>query len=113
MFQGKRIPCRSAIDVLIGILNMIVRTDKRFPQRFLDIPHGKGQKRNYIAQDWKRVHPGRQPLWAKSKVAQLECDWYVDTNLSNEKKEKTLEGVCEVAGLEIDRDVSFNLGDES
>lgn len=104
--DGKTTPSRSAIDVLISILNDLSQQDASFITRFASRKHGRS--RRYVAPTREELYPGRPDLAEYSK--QLSNGWWVGTNYSRPNIKQIIQLACEVAGLRFGYDLVADIG---
>jgi Predicted type IV restriction endonuclease len=95
--NGRSFPCRTAKDVVLGILREFTNTDATFPQRCSEHPENQGRVRTYIARRASELYPGRTDLERYSE--EFAPGWLVATNISNQVKDKIIKMACEVARI--------------
>ncbi len=105
--QGKTTHLRSAIDILVNVLDELSKRDASFIRRLASRKHGRS--RRYVARTREELYPGRPDLAEYSK--QLSNGWWVGTNYSKSNISQIIQLACEVAGLRFGYDVITNLGD--
>lgn len=105
--HGKTTHLRSAIEVLVHVLNELSKKDANFITRLVSRKHGRS--RRYVAQTRDELYPGRPDLAEYSK--QLLNGWWVGTNYSKSDISKIIQLACEVAGLRFGNDLIANLGE--
>jgi len=105
--HGKTIHLRSAVDVLLHVLDELTKKDSNFISRLASRKHGRS--RRYVAQRRDELYPGRPDLAEYSK--QLSNGWWVGTNYSKSNISQIIQLACEVAGLRFGYDLTIQLGD--
>ena len=104
--HGKTTHLRSAVDVLVNVLDELSKKDTNFLTRLASRKHGRS--RRYVAQSRDELYPGRPDLAEYSK--QLSNGWWAGTNYSKSNINQILQLACEVAGLRFGYDLITNLG---
>jgi predicted type IV restriction endonuclease len=105
--HGKTTHLRSAVDVLVNVLDELSKKDTNFITRLASRKHGRS--RRYIAQSRDELYPGRPDLAEYSK--QLSNGWWAGTNYSKSNISQIIQLACEVAGLRFGYDLIATLGD--
>lgn len=103
---GKTIHARSAVEVLVKVLDGLSTKDPNFLTRFASRKHGRS--RRYVALNREELYPDRPDLMQYSK--QLSSGWWVGTNYSKSNIQDILKLACEVAGLNFGQNFVLNLG---
>ncbi|MBI4221698.1 MAG: hypothetical protein HY607_03310 [Planctomycetes bacterium] len=107
MLQGKTTNSRSAVEVLMKVLDDLSKRDASFITRLASRRHGRS--RRYVARSREELYPGRPDLAEYSK--QLSNGWWVGTNYSKSNISQIIQLASEVAGLRFGYDLIANLGD--
>jgi hypothetical protein len=102
---GREFQGRSAIEVLIAVLEHLSSTDQGFLDHFPARKHGR--LRRYVARNREELYPGRPDLSQHSQ--RLSSGWWVGKNYSKREIKRMLEMACEVAGLRFGVDLIVNL----
>lgn len=105
--NGKTTILRSAVEVLIAVLDDLSKKDTNFITRLAARKHGR--RRRYVAQSRDELYPGRPDLAEYSK--QLSNSWWAGTNYSKSNISQIIQLACEVAGLRFGYDLTVNLGE--
>jgi len=105
--QGKTTHSRSAVDILVNVLDELSKRDASFITRLASRKHGRS--RRYVARTREELYPGRPDLAEYSK--QLSNGWWVGTNYSKSNISLIIQLASEVAGLRFGYDLIANLGD--
>ena len=105
--HGKTTHLRSAVEVLINVLDELSKKDSNFIVRLASRKHGRS--RRYVAQTRDELYPGRPDLAEYSK--QLSNGWWVGTNYSKSNISQIIQLACEVASLRFGYDLIASLGD--
>lgn len=105
--NGKTTHLRSAVEVLISVLDDLSKKDANFTTRFVARKHGRS--RRYVAQTRDELYPGRPDLAEYSK--QLSNGWWAGTNYSKSNISQIIQLACEVAGLRFGYDLTAYLGE--
>ncbi len=105
--QGKTTHLRSAVDILVNVLDDLSKRDASFITRLASRKHGRS--RRYVARSREELYPGRPDLSEYSK--QLSNGWWVGTNYSKSNISQIIQLACEVAGLRFGYDLIANFGD--
>jgi hypothetical protein len=103
--RGREFQARSAIEVLITVLEQLSSSDQGFLERFAARP--KRGRRRYVARDREELYPGRPDLSQHSH--RLSSGWWVGKNYSKREIKQMLEMACEVAGIRFGSDLIVNL----
>ena len=104
--RGREFQARSAIEVLITVLEQLSSSDQGFLERFAARP--KRGRRRYVARNREELYPGRPDLSQHSH--RLSSGWWVGKNYSKREIKQMLEMACEVTGLRFGIDLIVNLG---
>jgi hypothetical protein len=105
--QGRITHLRSAVDILVNVLDELSKRDASFITRLASRKHGRS--RRYVARTREELYPGRPDLAEYSK--QLSNGWWVGTNYSKSNISQIIQLACEVAGLRYGDDLIANFGD--
>jgi hypothetical protein len=97
--------CRTAVDVMIGMLSKLASIDPTFAERCHSHEDNVGRVRTYVAPTRAELYPGRDDLEEFSW--EFTPGWYVATNLSNNLKAKVIRMALQVAGLTEDLNARF------
>ena len=106
--KGQEARARSAIDVLIHVLERFSSDDPQFLARFASRPR-HGRTRRFVARNKEELYPNRPDL-VLNYSHQLSTGWWVGTNYSKHQIEQILRMVAEVAGLTFGDDLVVWLG---
>lgn len=96
-WEGKRIPCSSAREVLQELLKRLAERDSSFLARFVARKHGR--RRRYVARDRAELYPGRPDLGDLYAV-EFMPGWWLGTNYSRRSIGEIIDLACEVAGVD-------------
>ncbi len=105
--HGHAFQCRTAKDVMIGILRELANADQSFPTRCSEHPENQGRVRTYIARRASELYPGRTDLEQYSE--EFSPGWLVATNVSNQVKEKIIRMACDVARITPNVQLRYSL----
>jgi len=105
--NGQWSGCRTAKDVMIGILQRFTATDASFPERCYRHPENQGRVRTYIAKNTAELYPNRPDLEAMS--FEFTPGWFVATNISNQVKDRIIRMACDVAGITLNVHLRYSL----
>jgi hypothetical protein len=111
VLRGKQYPARSARDVSVQAFQKFTELDASFPERFATRTSQR-KVRRYLARSREDLYPGSKHLaTAPSHTRELApgSGWWIDVNLNRRSIDRVLTMACEVAGLQIGRDLSFQL----
>ena len=106
--DGKWHPCRSAKDVLIGLLREFAQRDTAFNEKCYRDEDNRGRSRTYISQNRYELYR-KDPQFAEKHSEEFVPGWFVATNLSNGSKRNVIGLACRAAGVTPNVDVSFQL----
>lgn len=107
--NGQQYPARSAREVLVSVFETLSSHDTTFLDRFAALPR-HGRTRRFLARTPDELYPGRPDL-ARDHSAKLKSGWYLGTNVSRAAIERIIEMACDVANLQLGRDLIINLGE--
>lgn len=96
-WDGKRIPCSSAREVLQELLKRLTERDSSFLTRFVARKHGR--RRRYVARDRAELYPGRPDLGDLYAV-EFVPGWWLGTNYSRRSIAEIIDLACEVASVD-------------
>jgi hypothetical protein len=105
--NGRSVVCRSAKDVMLGILRDLSADDSTFAERCYQHPENQGRVRTYIARTTSELYPGRADLERQS--VEFAPGWFIATNLSNQMKEKVIRMACDVARITPNVHLKYSL----
>lgn len=105
--NGRSVSCRTAKEVMIGILHELATADQNFAERCYRHPENQGRVRTYIARTTSELYPGRPDLEKQS--IEFAPGWFIATNLSNQMKEKVIRMACDVAGITLNTQLRYSL----
>jgi predicted type IV restriction endonuclease len=107
IFNGEKTKCRSAQEVLIGVMESLSSRDPEFLNRFASRKHGR--RRRYASPVREELYPDRPDLSQYAK--QLSSGWWVGTNYSKINIRQIIELACEVANIKFGSELQIELGD--
>lgn len=96
-WDGTRVPCSSAREVLQELLRRFTERDSTFLTRFVARRHGR--RRRYVARDRVELYPGRTDL-ADLYAVEFVPGWWLGTNYSRRSISEIIDLACEVAGVD-------------
>jgi hypothetical protein len=102
---GRVIRAKNATQALLVLLRELAGRDASLLGRLA--PALKGKVRSYIAASPQGVHPTRPDL--RHYVAEIVPGWFLDTDISNSRKQRIAEEACRAAGLRLGRDVMLEI----
>jgi hypothetical protein len=105
--NGQSVLCRTAKDVMIGILRALAVSDSSFPDRCYHHPDNRGRVRTYIAKTTTELYPERPDLEEYSE--EFVPGWFVATNVSNQVKDRIIRMACNVASLTPNVTIRYSL----
>jgi hypothetical protein len=108
MFEGSFHPAQNAIDVLKQVFDVLIQRDVSFAERFVGLPK-HGRSRRYLARDAYALYPSQSPEFAKEHSWRCAPGWYLGTNHSNSSITKIIEMACDVARVELGKDLLIQL----
>lgn len=108
-FLGQWHQARNGSEILVRLLQLVVKRDPGFLDRFMSRSRGKG-KRLQIAQSPLELFPGNPGLAQQPSASKefLPGSW-VDVNKSSAGKLQFVRSICEIANLRFDVDVRVRL----
>lgn len=106
-WDGRRVVCSSAREVLQELLKRLAEHDPSFLTRFIARKHGR--RRRYVARDRTELYPGRPDL-ADLYAVEFVPGWWLGTNYSRRSISEIIDLACEVAGL-VRNQLELALGD--
>ena len=104
-YRGEFHSANSAREVLRRVLITFAEDDPEFLGRFAERKHGR--TRRWIARSKNELNPDRPDLAEKS--VELVQGWWMGTNYSRRRIEKIAKLACEVANVEIGKDLVVSL----
>ena len=104
-YRGEFQAENSAIEVIQKVLIIFADENPEFLEGFAARKHGR--KRRWIARSKNDLYPDR-PDFAEKSV-ELVQGWWMGTNYSIPRIEKMVELACEVANVEIGKDLVVSL----
>ncbi len=105
--QGKDTSTRSARETLIRFFEAMAHQDPTFLTRFAALPR-HGRSRRFLAANKRDLYPGREDLAAEFSH-EIAPGWWLGTNYGAVQIQKIIAMACEVAGLQLDRDVQVHV----
>jgi len=105
--NGHAVFCRTAKEVMIGILRDLATADGGFAERCYRHPENQGRVRTYIARTTSELYPGRVDLEKES--VEFSPGWFVATNVSNQLKDKIIRMASVVAGITLNTQLRYSL----
>ena len=105
--SGRAVSCRTAKEVMIGILRDLTTADPSFAERCYRHPENQGRVRTYVARTTSELYPGRADLEKES--VEFAPGWFIATNVSNQLKDKIIRMACDVAGVTLNTQLRYSL----
>lgn len=106
-YKGQTFQCRSAKDVVIGILKKFNEERPNFYALCYSNPDNEGRSRRYIGRTPQELYTDRPDL--EGNNFELAPGWFLMTNFNNQVKAKIIQMACEVMGYQIGRDITYQL----
>lgn len=106
-YRGIRHTTRNAIEIVVGVIELLSNADPTFMDRLAARRHGR--KRRYIARNRSDLYPDRPDLCERF-AHRLQSGWWLATNTNNELKRRFLQMAAEVAGVEFGRELCVSIG---
>jgi hypothetical protein len=85
----------------------MARRDPKFFDRFAALPR-HGRSRRFLAANRNDLYPGREDLAAEYSH-EVAPGWWLGTNYGADQIRKIIAMGCDVAGLQLDRDVQLRI----
>jgi len=89
------------IDIYMGILKLLFN---EFPQQTAIIVSRVqliGRSRSYLSRDREALFPGKSHAWTSRHCAQLDGEWWADTNLSGRTMISILSAATRSVGIKL------------
>jgi hypothetical protein len=107
--DGRSVPCRNGREVLVRVFEALADRDSSFLERFASRPK-HGRTRRYLARSPEELYPGRSDL-ASEHSQKIKSGWFVGTNVSHAQIKRIIEMACEVANIQLGRELTVNVGE--
>lgn len=101
--DGQTHVASDATEAMINILSDLAQYDDDFYPKLAE--KVRGRTLNHVARSRSEVYPGRPDL--ARYVKEIGPGWFIGCNIANREKNKILRAVCEVMGLDFDRDLKI------
>ena len=98
-YGGQFYPAKSAISVLIAVVELFIALDPSFPEKFSTL---NVKPRSILFKD--------PTEYDQTRIRRLSCGWWLYVNLSRANIEINIQKICEVAGVTYGKDLIINLG---
>lgn len=100
--------CRSAKDVMIGLLRELAQQNSGFCEKCYGDEDNRGRSRTYISQNRYELYR-KDREFAEKHSEEFIPGWFIATNLSNGAKRNVITLACRVSGLSLNVDVTYRL----
>ena len=104
-FQGQSETFKSGAEVFGAVFSRLASMDPEFCRRYSE--QHSGRVRKYVAKSRDLLYPGKPSFEKHSRP--LPGGWWLATHCSNKDKLKRLEQACQVAGVELGRDLIVHI----
>ncbi|MHA1280327.1 MAG: hypothetical protein ACTSQ8_24405, partial [Candidatus Helarchaeota archaeon] len=98
---------RNARETMYAILNTLADRDPTFLHRYANLPK-HGRSRRYVATNRRDLNPSRPKLAIKYSY-EFRPGWYVNINLSKRTIETVIRLACQVANINLGKDLKLLL----
>jgi predicted type IV restriction endonuclease len=108
LYKGTRNTARSAKEVVVGILRSLAKDKPDLFEQCYRHPDNRQRRRTYIGRSPAELYSEDRPDLHKQHV-EIAPGWFLMTNFNNQVKESIIHMACNVAGVKVGEQLSYQL----